>query len=117
MLKTADVCSFQSVGDTFFAKDCKHIYAYGKILLKADLSSWKLIRHLYSCDNTHVYYVNRRINAADRKSFKLSTPLTAPNSCDYLARDDNNYYINDEIIDEADWNDRLKRVKNECMSQ
>ena len=47
VLKTADVCSFQSFGDTFFAKDCKHIYAYGKILLKADLSSWKLIGHLY----------------------------------------------------------------------
>ena len=117
VLKTADVCSFQSLGDTYFAKDCRHIYAYGKILPKADLNSWKLIGHLYSCDDSHIYYVNRKISAADRKSFRLYTPLTAPSFCDLLARDDNNCYINDEIIDESYWLDRLKRVKDECMSE
>ena len=117
VLKTADVCSFQSLGDTYFAKDCRHIYAYGKILPKADLNSWKLIGHLYSCDDSHIYYVNRKISAADRKSFRLYTPMTAPSFCDLLARDDNNCYINDEIIDESYWLDRLKHVQDECMSE
>ena len=72
---------------------------------------------MYSCDDTHIYYVNRKINAADRKSFRLYTPLTAPSFCDLLARDDNNCYINDEIIEESYWLDRLKHVQDECMSE
>lgn len=72
---------------------------------------------MYSCDDTHIYYVNRKISAADRKSFRLCTLLAASHFCDNLARDDNNCYKNDEIIDESSWLDMLKRVKDECISR
>ena len=88
----------------YWGKSSSSCYMGGIRLRGADAASFQ-------------YYVNRKINAADRKSFRLYTPLTAPSFCDLLARDDNNCYINDEIIDESYWLDRLKRVKDECMSE
>lgn len=61
IIKGAEVSSFRSLGDTYFARDEKRIYAYGKQLPKADLPSWELLSHWYSRDAKRVYYLNREI--------------------------------------------------------
>ena len=61
VIKGAEVSSFRSLGDTYFARDEKRIYAYGKQLPKADLPSWELLSHWYSRDAKRVYYLNREI--------------------------------------------------------
>ena len=45
IIKGTEVSSFRSLGDTYFARDEKRIYAYGKQLPKADLPSWELLSH------------------------------------------------------------------------
>ena len=42
IIKGAEVSSFRSLGDTYFARDEQRIYAYGKQLPKAELTSWEL---------------------------------------------------------------------------
>ena len=69
---------FRSLGDTYFAMDEKRIYAYGKQLHKAELTSWELLSHWYSRDTKRVYYLNREIKGADRDSFTVCTPWTRP---------------------------------------
>ena len=99
IIKGAEVASFRSLGDTYFARDEKRIYAYGKQLPKADLPSWELLSHWYSRDAKRVYYLNREIKGADRDSFTVCTPLDAPPLADHLARDRNHFYQNDEMIE------------------
>ena len=55
IIKGAEVSSFRSLGDTYFARDEKRIYAYGKQLSKADLTAWELLSHWYSRDARDVY--------------------------------------------------------------
>ena len=43
IIKGAEISSFRSLGDTYFARDEKRIYAYGKQLPKAELTSWELL--------------------------------------------------------------------------
>ena len=57
IIKGAEVSSFRSLGDTYFARDEKRIYAYGKQLSKAELTSWELLGHWYSRDAKRVYYL------------------------------------------------------------
>ena len=84
IIKGAEVSSFRSLGDTYFARDEKRIYAYGKQLPKADLPSWELLSHWYSRDARRVYYLNREIKGADRDSFVVCTPLDAAPLADHL---------------------------------
>ena len=111
IIKGAEVSSFRSLGDTYFARDEKRIYAYGKQLPKADLPSWKLLSHWYSRDARRVYYLNREIKGADRDSFTVCTPWDAPLLTDHLARDKDHFYQNDERIEEAQWRERLQAIK------
>ena len=113
VIKGAEVSSFRSLGDTYFARDEKRIYAYGKQLPKADLPSWELLSHWYSRDAKRVYYLNREIKGADRASFTVCTPPDAPPLADHLARDKEHFYQNDEIIEEPLWLERLHELKPE----
>lgn len=110
MIKGAEVSTFRSLGDTFFAVDSKRIYAYGKQLPKADLTSWKLLPHWYSYDDKRVYYLNREMKGADRESFTVCTPLEVDPLADHLARDKYHFYQNDEIIEETVWLERLHKI-------
>lgn len=110
IIKYADTSTFHSLGDTFFARDCKHIYSYGKQLYKADLPSWELLGHWYSHDKKRVYYINREIKSADRDSFTVCTPLKAPLLTDHLAHDKDHFYRNDEIIDKAQWMELVHKM-------
>ena len=113
IIKRAEISSFRSLGDTYFARDAKRIYAYGKQLPKVDLTSWELLRCWYSRDDRRVYYLNREIRGADRDSFTVCTPLDAPPLADHLARDKNHFYRNDEITEEAQWLKQLRRITQE----
>ena len=110
IIKGAEVSSFHSLSDTYFARDDKRIYAYGKQLLKVDLLSWELLSHWYSCDARRVYYLNREIKGADRDSFTVCTPLDAPLFADHLARDKDHFYQNDEVVEEAQWLEQLHKM-------
>ncbi len=111
IIKGAEVFSFRSLGDTYFARDDKRIYAYGKQLPKVDLASWELIGHWYSRDAQRVYYLNREIKGADRDSFTVCTPLDALPLADHLAHDKGHFYQNDEIIEEPLWLERLQSMQ------
>ena len=100
----------RSLGDTYFARDEKRIYAYGKQLPKAELTSWELLGHWYSRDAKRVYYLNREIKGADRDSFTVCTPMDAAPLADHLARDKDHFYQNDEMIDETLWLERLHEI-------
>ena len=113
IIKGAEVSSFHSLGDTYFARDDKRIYAYGKQLPKVDLTSWELLSHWYSCDARRVYYLNREIKGADWDSFAVCTPPEAPPLADHLARDKEHFYQNDEMIEEPLWLERLHELKPE----
>ena len=113
IIKGAEVFSFRSLGDTYFARDEKRIYAYGKQLPKADLPSWELLSHWYSRDSKRVYYLNREIKGADWDSFTVCTPLDAPPLADHLARDKYHFYQNDEMIEELLWREKLHELKPE----
>lgn len=111
IIKGAEVSSFLSLGDTYFARDEKRIYAYGKQLPKAGLPSWELLGHWYSRDAKRVYYLNREIKGADWDSFAVCTPLDAPPLADHLARDKEHFYQNDEMIEEPLWRERLQAIQ------
>lgn len=113
IIKGAEVSTFCSLGDTFFARDNKRIYAYGKQLPKVDLTSWKLLSHWYSRDTKRVYYLNREIRGADGDSFAVCTPLDAAPLADHLARDKDHFYQNDEMIEETLWMERLQAIQEE----
>ena len=91
IIKGAEVSSFRSLGDTYFARDEKRIYAYGKQLSKADLTAWELLSHWYSRDAGRVYYLNWEIKGADRDSFTVCTPVDAALLADHLARDKDHF--------------------------
>ena len=67
----------------------------------------------YSRDARREYYLNREIKGADRDSFTVCTPLGAPPLADHLARDKDHFYQNDEMIDEALWLERLRKMTQE----
>ena len=113
IIKDAEVSSFRSLGDTYFGRDDKRIYAYGKQLSKADLTSWELLSHWYSRDTKRVYYLNREIKGADRASFTVCTPLNAFPLADHLARDKDHFYQNDEMIEKTLWLERLHEINKE----
>lgn len=113
IIKGAEVSSFRSLGDTYFARDEKRIYAYGKQLSKADLTAWELLSHWYSRDARRVYYLNREIKGADRDSFTVCTPVDAALLADHLARDKDHFYQNDEIMEETQWLEQLRKMTQE----
>ncbi|WP_394266110.1 DKNYY domain-containing protein [Anaerotignum sp.] len=110
IIKGAEASTFRSFGDTFFAVDSKRIYAYGKQLPKADLTSWELLPHWYSHDAKRVYYLNREIKGVDLASFAVCTPLDAAPLADHMARDKYHFYQNDERIEESLWVERMQEM-------
>ena len=113
IIKGAEVSSFRSLGDTYFAGDEKRIYAYGKQLPNVELTSWELLGHWYSRDVKRVYYLNRELKGADRDSFTVYTPMDAAPLADHLARDKEHFYQNDEVIEETLWRERLHELIQE----
>ena len=47
MLKSADIASFESLGDGYFAKDRLHIYGCGKVILGVKVATTLPITSTY----------------------------------------------------------------------
>lgn len=109
IIKGAEVSSFRSLGDTYFARDEQRIYAYGKQLPKAELTSWELLGHWYSRDAKRVYYLNREIKGGSGQ-FLICTPVDAALLVDHLACDKDHFYQNDEMMEETLWLEQLRKM-------
>ncbi len=103
VIKGAEVSSFRSLGDTYFARDEKRIYAYGKQLPR------RICPH-GNCSVTGIPAMpsgcttsTGRLRAADWDSFAVCTPVDAALLADHLARDKEHFYQNDEMIEEPQW--------------
>lgn len=54
-----------------FARDCEHAYYEEARIPGVDLTSWRILNALYSCDRRQVYYLNRKVAGADPASFTV----------------------------------------------
>ena len=75
--------------------------------------AWELLSHWYSRDARRVYYLYREIKGADRDSFTVCTPVDAALLADHLARDKDHFYQNDEIMEETQWLEQLRKMTQE----
>ena len=113
IIKGAEVFSFRSLGDTYFARDEKRIYAYGKQLPKAELISWELLGHGIPAMPSGCITSTGRSRGADRESFTVCTPVDALPFADHLDRDKDHFYQNDEMIEETQWLEQLRKMPQE----
>ena len=110
IVKCADLKTFESMGDKYFAKDKSHIYGNGKVIKKANTNTWRKISEIqnsfYSKDDSRVFYAFWEINV-DYETFELIIPSNAKSIDHQLAKDTNNFYRNGEIISAEEF-ERLK---------
>lgn len=101
IIKNADVNTFISLYDGYFAKDKNHIYGNGKIIKNADVKSWdsisKISNSYYSKDCKRIFYGFWEIKA-DYETSQLEIQENAKSVTYQLARDKDNFYRNGEII-------------------
>ena len=117
IIKNADLESFSSFNDGYFAKDKNNIYGNGKIIKKADIGNWKKISELpdslYSKDKKRIFYAFWEIDT-DYESFKPEIPKNAKYSNHQIARDKNHFYENGEIITKERFNELNDRNIKYC---
>ena len=97
IIKKADVETFTSFGDTYFARDKNHVYGNGKIIKKANSNTWTKFTQmpisLYSKDNCRVFYGFWEIDV-DYETFEVLLPQKAKSINCQLAKDKNRFYRN-----------------------
>jgi hypothetical protein len=101
IIKNADLKTFKSFNDGYFAKDKNHIYGNGKIIKKADPKSWKKlteVNSLYSKDSKRFFYGFWELIQIDNESFEVIIPREVKHLKHQIAKDNNNYFENGEII-------------------
>jgi len=112
--------AFVSLNNGSYGFDDNHVFCANKKLNKADPKNWKLIKdgYHYSKDK-FVYFLNRTIKGADAETFEVmgakpelfdSHIAYLSNIKKHLARDKNNFYLSDIIVDEKKWNSYLKKI-------
>lgn len=112
VIKKADLDTFESLNDGYFAKDKNNIYGNGRIIKKANVSSWNKasnLNTLYSKDHRHLFYGFWEIEA-HFETFEVEVPQNAKCIQYQIARDKDNYYRNGEIITQAEY--EKYKVKN-----
>ena len=113
IIKGAEVSSFRSLGDTYFARDEKRIYAYGKQLSqsRADFlgTTWALV--FPRCQAGVLPQPGDQRGGSGQ--FYGMHPLDAPPLADHLARDKDHLYQNDEIMEETQWLEQLRKMAQE----
>ena len=57
--------------DYGYGKDASHVYLEGVRIQGADPHTWELLNRLYSRDRKNVYFGTRKVEAADRDSFRV----------------------------------------------
>lgn len=97
-VRKATTESFQSLNDGHFAQDENFVFCGSAILPKARVGSWAKLGGYYSRDDRRVFYFNREISVADYDTF-----VFVPSGRSYvqLAKDKNNFYWNDSVVDAA----------------
>lgn len=103
-VRKADPNAFQSLNDGYYAKDASFVFCGAATLPGADVTQWHKITLHYSGDGRRVYRENRRIPGADYDSFQV---VRAEGRSPDLARDRNNFYMNDRILDAAEFEREL----------
>lgn len=94
-VKKADAATFVSLNDGDFAKDVNCVFCGQASLPKANVETWAKLGGLYSADSKRIFYCNREIKEADLATFQVVQPRMQ------LARDKNNLYWTDRIVDAA----------------
>ncbi|GHU07199.1 hypothetical protein FACS1894151_01170 [Spirochaetia bacterium] len=99
IVKNALPETFVSLNDGFFGYDEKNVFCKINKLNKADPKTWKIIKsgYYYSKDKI-LYYFNRIIKDADPETFEVIEKIQKIGLPLQLAKDKNNYYLNDRII-------------------
>ena len=90
--------SFQSLNDGHFGKDESSVFCGAATIAKARVEHWEKICGYYSRDDRRVFYFNRTIVEADYDTFEV---VCAGQDYPQLAKDKNQFYWNDDIVDEA----------------
>jgi len=102
-----DLDSFEVIeawGDGLFAKDKKHIYCGGKIIINADPDSFQILNTSYSKDKNNVFY-NKMKHDYDKASFGVISNIDPDNFYvlgDLYAKDDKNIFYLNKKIENAD---------------
>jgi len=116
IIKQADLETFESIGDTYFAKDKNHIFGNGKIIKKADINTWAKFTETplsyYSKDDKRIFYGFWEINV-DYETFELVIPENAKSIKFQFAKDKNNFYRNGAIISFDEFEDYFEEWKSE----
>ena len=84
---------FKRLGDDY-AKDNKHVYQYGRVVLGANPKTFKVWKNLFAKDHKHVYYLGNPILGLNPKKAKII-------GLSYIKDKDSVYYSSTKIY-EAD---------------
>ena len=112
IIKNADLRTFKSLNDGYYAKDKNHVYGNGKVIKKADVNSWRKISEIpnahYSKDISRIFYAFWEIDV-DYETFEVVIPENAKSIEYQLAKDKEKFYRNGEIINAEEF----EELKNE----
>ncbi len=107
VVKKADLETFVSLNDGYFAKDKNNVYGNGKIIKKANPQHWvkmSELNTLYSKDNDRVFYGFWELPHIDYDTFELEISPNSKEIKNQLAKDKTNFYKNGEIITAEEFN-------------
>lgn len=103
--------TFQSLNDGHFARDHQFVFYGGAPLPGAKPDTWQKVEGYYSKDHQRIYYLNRHIKAADYATFEV---VPSGPGASLFARDQNNFYFNDEIVSAEDFTKYLAQVNGQA---
>jgi hypothetical protein len=93
-VRKADPATFESLNDGFFGRDKNSVFWGGYIVKKARVEHWQKIGGPYSKDDKRIFIGTDEFRSADYDTFEVVS-ADVPS----LARDKNNLYMGDEIVD------------------
>jgi len=115
IIKKADVETFISYGDAYFASDKNHVYANGRIIKKANPQTWRKFTDIplsyYSRDDSHVYCGNVEMEV-DYESFEVILPVNAKSIPIQFAKDKNKLYCNGVVISTKSYKREIKTYES-----
>jgi hypothetical protein len=93
-----DLNSFQQL-KYGYATDKNHAYFYKTIIENADPDTFEILHCKYAKDKNAVYYQDKIIEEADPNSFREYFSPLEQDRCYSIAKDKNNFYSRDQIVD------------------
>ncbi len=105
-VRKANPSTFRSRNDGHFGYDDTSVFCGRSQLKSAKVEDWCLIDGYYSRDSKRVYYLNRQVSGVDFDTFEVH--LTKKNGFQF-AKDKGNFYRNDVIISEQQYQESQAR--------